>query len=180
MTPSGTEPATFRLVAQGLNPLRHHVPGDRKVATRISAPVRNGTGAHPPSCTMGTGSPSRKQSGQGAALNTHPHLASRVKKDCSYTSTPLLAFMACSMVNIFAAHKFLLLTTINSNDNKCTMNYIIQLCGGPHSGVESRSVRRPYKNKGGAACLTPGLMTLRGEGGVNAWGSTVNRTGSGS
>jgi hypothetical protein len=33
------------------------------------------------------------------ALTTHPHLAMRLKKEQSYTSTPFWALMACSMVN---------------------------------------------------------------------------------
>ena len=38
------------------------------------------------------------KSGRGVAL-THPHLAPRLKEEDSYTSTPLWAFAACSIVN---------------------------------------------------------------------------------
>jgi hypothetical protein len=33
------------------------------------------------------------------AFITHPHLALRLKKEYSYTSTPLWAFMSCSRMN---------------------------------------------------------------------------------
>jgi hypothetical protein len=33
------------------------------------------------------------------ALTTHPHLALRLKKEYSYTCTPVWAFVACSRVN---------------------------------------------------------------------------------
>jgi hypothetical protein len=65
---------------------------------RFSAPVQTGPGAHPASYTMGTGSLSRGESGRGVALTTHPHLVPRLKKESSYTSTPLWAFVACSRV----------------------------------------------------------------------------------
>jgi hypothetical protein len=42
------------------------------------------------SCTMDNGSLSRGQSGRGMALTTHLHLAPRLKKEHSYTSTPPL------------------------------------------------------------------------------------------
>jgi len=59
------------------------------VGTRFSAFVLTSPGAHPASCTMGTGSfLGVKQ--QGMALTTHPHLAPRLKKEWSYTSTPSL------------------------------------------------------------------------------------------
>ena len=38
---------------------------------RFPAPVQTGPGAHPASCTMGTGS-FPGESGQGVALTTHP------------------------------------------------------------------------------------------------------------
>ena len=39
------------------------------------------------------------KNGGGAALTTHPHLASRSKKEYSYTLLPLWVFMVCSRVN---------------------------------------------------------------------------------
>jgi len=54
------------------------------VGARFSAPVRTGPGTHPASYTMGTGSfPGVKREGRG-------HLAPRLKKEQSYTSTPPL------------------------------------------------------------------------------------------
>jgi len=39
---------------------------------RFSAPVQTGHGAHPASCTMGTGSFPGVKSGQGVTLTPHP------------------------------------------------------------------------------------------------------------
>jgi len=65
----------------------------------FSAPVKTGPGSHPASYTMGTRSlPGVKQPGCGV---DHPtHLAPRLKKEYSYTSTPPRAFVACSRVNV--------------------------------------------------------------------------------
>ena len=65
----------------------------------FSAPVQTGPGAHPASYKIGIGSLSRGQSGRGVALTTHTHLASRLKKGYSYTSTPVWSFVACSRMN---------------------------------------------------------------------------------
>jgi len=57
------------------------------VEVRFSAPVQAGPGAHTASSTMGTRSfPGVKWLGRG---NDHPppHLAPRLKKEWSYTST---------------------------------------------------------------------------------------------
>ena len=64
--------------------------GDRiPVGTRLSAPVQIGSEAHPASYTMGTGAfPEVKRPGRGADYASH--LASRLSKEYSYTSTPLL------------------------------------------------------------------------------------------
>jgi hypothetical protein len=43
--------------------------------------------SRPASCTTGTGSLSQAESGRGVTLTTHPHLAPRLKKGYSYTST---------------------------------------------------------------------------------------------
>ena len=42
---------------------------------RLSASVQTGPGAHPASCTMGTGSFTRVKSGRGVTLTPHPLLA---------------------------------------------------------------------------------------------------------
>jgi hypothetical protein len=49
------------------------VSGDRiSVGARFSAPVQNGPGAHPASCTIGTGSCPGVESGRGVTLTPHP------------------------------------------------------------------------------------------------------------
>jgi hypothetical protein len=49
--------------------------GDRiPVGARFSARVQTGPGAHPASCTMGTGSFPGAKSGQGVTLTPHPLL----------------------------------------------------------------------------------------------------------
>jgi len=59
------------------------------LGARFSAPVQTGTGAYPPSYTMGTGSfPEVKRPGRGVDHPPHPEL--RLKKEQSYTSTPPL------------------------------------------------------------------------------------------
>ena len=65
---------------------------------RYYAPVQTCPGAHPASCTMGTGSfLGVKRTGRDV---DHPtHLAPRLKKEYKYTSTPLWAFVASSRVN---------------------------------------------------------------------------------
>jgi len=48
---------------------------------RFSAPVQTGPGAHPASCTMGTGSFLGVKSGQGVRLTPHPLLVPLVMKE---------------------------------------------------------------------------------------------------
>ena len=60
---------------------------------KSSAAVQIGPGAHPASCTVDTGSRSRRSSGRVVALSTHPHLAPRLKNEWSYTSTPPLGLL---------------------------------------------------------------------------------------
>jgi hypothetical protein len=51
--------------------------------------VQTGSGAHPASCTMGTGGPlPRVKRGLGVTLTTHPHLVPRSRMIRSYTSSP--------------------------------------------------------------------------------------------
>jgi hypothetical protein len=47
---------------------------------KFSAPVVNGPGSHPATCTMDTGSLSGGLSGRGVALTTHPQSSADVKE----------------------------------------------------------------------------------------------------
>ena len=72
---------------------------------RLSTTVQTGPEAQPASYTMGTGSFLRV-SGRSAVLSTLLHLATRLKKEESYTSTPLWVFVACSPYNpIYLYHE---------------------------------------------------------------------------
>ena len=77
--------------------LRAGRSGDRiPVESRFSAPVQTGPGAHPTSCTMGTGSFPGVKSSRGLTLTLHPLLVPLVMKEQSYTSTPLMGRTACT------------------------------------------------------------------------------------
>ena len=65
------------------------------MGTRFSEPVQTGPGAHPASCTMGTGSfPGVKRPGRDA--DPSPPFSAVVKKVYSYTSTPTMGRTACT------------------------------------------------------------------------------------
>jgi hypothetical protein len=58
--------------------------------------VQTGSGAHPASCTMGTGGPfPGVKRGRGVMLTTHPNLVPRSGMNRSYTSSPPSASVAC-------------------------------------------------------------------------------------
>jgi hypothetical protein len=73
-------------------------PGSNPSGGEISTPVQTGPGAHPASCTMGTGSFLGVKSGRGVTLTPQPHSSAMVKKGQSYTSTPPMGCMACTRV----------------------------------------------------------------------------------
>ena len=51
---------------------------ETRCGAKFSAPVENGPGTYPASCTMGTGSLSWRLSDQGVALTTHPQSSAEV------------------------------------------------------------------------------------------------------
>jgi len=74
-----------------------HTPRRRKsgdpipVEGRFSAPVQTGPGAHPASCTMGTGPFPGVKSGRGVTLTTHPLLLPWSRKSKAIPLLPLRA-----------------------------------------------------------------------------------------
>jgi hypothetical protein len=74
--------------------------GDRiPVWARFSVPVQTVPGAHPASCTMGTGSFQGVESGRGVTLTTHLLLVSRCKTRVAIPLLSLRAFVACKKLN---------------------------------------------------------------------------------
>ena len=70
--------------------LRTGRSGDRiPVEARFSAPVKTGPGAHPVSCTMGTGSFPGVKSGRGVTLTPYPLLVPRSRKSRAIPLLPL-------------------------------------------------------------------------------------------
>ena len=59
------------------------------MGTRFSAPVQTGRGAHPASCTMGTGSFPGVKRGRGVRLTTHPLLVPWSRKSRAIPLIPL-------------------------------------------------------------------------------------------
>ena len=61
------------------------------MGARFSAPVQTGPGAHPASCTMGTGSIPGVKSGRGVTLAPHPLLVPWSRKSRAIPVLPLWA-----------------------------------------------------------------------------------------
>jgi hypothetical protein len=81
-------------------------PGiESRWAARFSAPVHTGPGAHPASCTMGTGSFQGVKSGRGVTLSTHPLLMPWSWKGRAipllplWTVRPVQSLSACTWVH---------------------------------------------------------------------------------
>ena len=88
--------------------LRAGRSGDRTpLGARFSAPIQTGPGAHPAPNAMSTGSPSRRWSGRGVALTSHPHLRPRLKKEHNLPLLLLWAFMASSRANFYLFYLFM-------------------------------------------------------------------------
>jgi hypothetical protein len=87
--------------------------GDRiPVAARFSAPVQNGPGAHPASCTMGTACFPGVKSGRGLTLTPHPLLvpwswnSRAIPLLPVWTVPPVHSLTACTRVHFtFTLHK---------------------------------------------------------------------------
>lgn len=71
-----------------------------QVGVIFSPPVQTGSGACRDSCTVGTRTFSRGQSGRGVGLTILPYLPPRLTKGYSYTLRPLCAFKACYRVKL--------------------------------------------------------------------------------
>ena len=67
------------------------VRGSDPGGARFSAPVQIGPGAHPASCTMGTGSFPGVKSGRGVTLTPHPLLVPWSRKGRAIPLLPLCA-----------------------------------------------------------------------------------------
>ena len=81
---------------------------------RYSAPVQTGPGAHPASCTMGTGSFPGVKSGRGVTLTPHPLLVSWSRRKSR--TIPLLTLWAVRSVQSLSACTRMHLTFIFYND----------------------------------------------------------------
>jgi len=78
-------------------------PGiESRWVARFSAPVQTGLGAHPASCTMGTGYFPGVKSGRGVTLTPHPLLVPWSRKS---TAIPLLPLWAVRPVHSLSACK---------------------------------------------------------------------------
>ena len=76
-------------------------PGiESRWGARFSAPVQTGSGAHPASCTMGTGSFPGVKSGRGVTLTPHPLLCRGQEKS---KAIPLLSLWAVRPVQSLSA-----------------------------------------------------------------------------
>ena len=67
---------------------------------RFSAPVQNGPGAHPVSCTMGTGSFSEVNSDRGVTLIPHPLLVPWSRKSTAIPLIPLWLYRASVPIQV--------------------------------------------------------------------------------
>ena len=83
------------------------------MGTRFSAPVQTGPGAHPASCTMGTGSFPGVKSGRGVTLTPNPLLVAWSRKS---RAIPLLPLWAVRPVQSLSACTRVLFSLLYANE----------------------------------------------------------------
>ena len=123
------------LSGPGSDWLRAGRSGDRiPVGARFSAPVQTGPGAHPASCTMGTGSFPGVKSGRGVTLTPHPFLVpwSRMSRAIPllplWAVRPVQSLSACTRV-YFTSLYFHVLKLLPQTEKCC---YFIVVSGTKH------------------------------------------------
>ena len=90
--------------------LRAGRSGDRiPVGARFFAPVQTGAGAHPTSCTMGTGSFPGIKSGRSVTLTSHPLLVPWSRKSRFIPLLPLWAVLPVQSLSACTRAHFALL-----------------------------------------------------------------------
>ena len=93
---------------------------------RFSAPVQTSAGAHPASCTMGTGSFPGVKSSWGMMLTTHPLLVLWSRKDRAIPLLPLWAIRpvqslsACTRVHFTFTYSHCFVTRASFSSSVCT------------------------------------------------------------
>ena len=94
--------------------------------TRFSAPVQTVPGAHPASCTMGTGSLPGVKSGRGVTLTPHPLLVPWSRKSRAilllplWTVRPLQSLSACTKLHFTFTFTFTCKCGAVRNNVMCT------------------------------------------------------------
>ena len=94
----------------------------------FSAPVQTGPGAHPASCTMGTGSFLGVKSGRGMTLTPHPLLVPWSRKSRAIPLFPLLAVrLVQSLSTCIRVHfTFTLTLLVTSRQNTCLLCFFAE------------------------------------------------------
>ena len=102
------------------------------MGARFSAPVQTGPGAHPASCTMGTGSfPGVKRPGRGAG--PHPIFQCRDLRKSTAISLPTLrALVACYRENLYLVPSVTMWRT-DGRTFLCLVQSIFQAEAYPHA-----------------------------------------------
>ena len=112
------------------------------MGARFSTSVQTGPGVHPASCTMGTGSFSGLNSGQGVTLTPHPLLVPWSRKGRStpllllWAVRPLQSLSACIRVHFTST--FLYVIVQCCKNNPCGENLH---CGDPLTVQPSKIVQ---------------------------------------
>jgi len=138
---------------------------------RFTTDVPTDAVTHPASCTVGNGPNFRGRSGPGVALNTHPHLVPRLKKEQSYNATPFLGLRGqlrselylprscvsgiplnhlnaklipiCNLLALLAAHHILHVSRIRVNISTALEKKNMQFCTSKFSAFRSLAHSSP-------------------------------------
>ena len=116
---------------------------------RFSAPVQTGPGAHPASCTMGTGSFPGVKSGRGVTLTPHPLLVPWSRKNTAIPLLPLWTVRPVQSLNALQGctlpYRYQLIRDTKPTEcTKLLLRYLFQniepTCFGPQWTIKSVSI----------------------------------------